>query len=76
MLLEWIGYPSEQRRLQTIFFDRHRHETFPDSSLDRVVLFPGAISTLRLEHVPHKVRCITTMMLYHYATAVAKKNYS
>ena len=47
MLLEWSGYPSEQPRQQTIFYDSHRRATFPRSSLDRVVLFPEVESLLR-----------------------------
>ena len=71
-LLEWSGYPSEQPRQQTISHDRHRPTTFAISSLDRVILFTAeATSIQRLEHVSNKVRCITTPMLYHYATPAA-----
>ena len=43
---------------------------FPGTSSFSVVLFPEAPSITGLEHIPHQVRCITTPMLYHYATAV------
>ena len=64
------GYPSELRLQQTFSYDRHRHATFPTSSLDRVVFLPRSfISIPRIEPIPLKARRITTPMLYHWATA-------
>ena len=54
-----------------VFYDRHRWATFSQEPARLgVVLFPEAPSITGLEHIPHQVRCITTPMLYHYATAV------
>ena len=85
MLLEWRGFPSEQRREQKSFtWQTIGEQHFPGTR--SIVLFYSQklTRTLRLEHVSHKARCITetrtrisqsllyyNTQLYYYATAAA-----
>ena len=70
MLLEWSGYPSEQRRQQNKSMISIAKQHFAGAR-SIVLFFRKSYKHTETRTRTHKVRCITTLTLNRYATAVA-----